>query len=145
VREIEDALGVSPFAPRPSLMMTWNQIRELHRAGHIVGSHSLTHPNLAYVDLNEARVELSESRDRLARELGASVDHFAYPSPVLQPHCTEQTVALSRASGYKTAVTCHPGPVRLEDDCLLLKRNVVPTDLDEFRWVLEATLVGRVL
>jgi peptidoglycan/xylan/chitin deacetylase (PgdA/CDA1 family) len=61
--------------------------------GHIVGSHTMTHPNMAYVDTEVARQEMTESKQGLERELGAGVRHFAYPCPALLPHWTEQTVA----------------------------------------------------
>jgi peptidoglycan/xylan/chitin deacetylase (PgdA/CDA1 family) len=36
------------------LMMTLEQLQTLIRRGHVVGSHTMTHPNMAYVDANEA-------------------------------------------------------------------------------------------
>ena len=53
IESIEEALGVEPLAGE-GLMMNWDQVRALCRSGHIVGSHTLTHPNLAQITEAEA-------------------------------------------------------------------------------------------
>lgn len=125
------------------LMMNWDEIRDLHGRGHVIGAHTVSHPNIAHVPAHDARRELAESKSALERILQAQVVHFSYPSPILEPHWTPATVALTREVGYRTAVTCTPGPARPGDDPLSLRRVWVPGDLEEFRWTLEATLAGR--
>jgi len=143
VRSIEHILGVEPMTPKDSLMMNWDQIRELHRSGHIIGSHTLTHPNLAYVRDQDLYRELIESKRRLEKELGGPVVHFSYPSPILEPHYAERTMVATKQVGYRTAVTCTSGPVRTGDNPLSLKRIWVPSQRDDFLWNLEWTLLGR--
>ncbi len=140
---IERELGVEPFAPPRRLMMTWEQARALRRRGHIVGSHTLTHPNLAQVRREEAFWELGESKRRLEAALGGPVDHFSYPSPSLEPHWNAETVADSATLGYRTAVTCTPGGVAAADPLLHLRRLSAPLDAAEFSWALECAFVGR--
>jgi peptidoglycan/xylan/chitin deacetylase (PgdA/CDA1 family) len=143
LRAIENDLEMEPLKFSDCPMLTWEQIRGLHQAGHIVGSHSLTHPNLAYVGAEELRRELEQSKQKLEAELGKSTLHFSYPSPILEPHYDERTVAGSKEVGYRTAVTCTSGPVRVGDDPLMLRRVWAPLQKDEFRWALECTLLGR--
>ena len=62
-------------------MMNCDQLRALVRQGHLVGSHTLTHPNIAQVSLHDARREMTESKERLERQLGAAVTHFFVSLP----------------------------------------------------------------
>ena len=143
IQLIEKELEVEPFAPGNNFMMTWDQVRSLRKAGHIIGSHTLSHPNLAHISKPELAEECRESKKKLEAELGAEVIHFSYPSPILQPHWTEQTANVTQECGYQTAVTSTAGPVRGGSDPFHLQRMAVPHDQDEFLWTLECTLLGR--
>jgi peptidoglycan/xylan/chitin deacetylase (PgdA/CDA1 family) len=143
IQTIEQILDVEPLDAEAGLMMTWDQVRALHRAGHTVGSHTLTHPNVAYLNADALRWELTESRARLADELGAPVVHFSYPSPILEPHWTERTVTITQEAGYQTAVTCTPGAVRRWHEPLCLKRMAAPLESGELQWKMECGLLGR--
>jgi len=143
LRSIENDLDVIPLRSADCPMLTWEQIRGLRRAGHIVGSHTLTHPNLAYLGSDDLQMELEQSKTRLEAELHGPVFHFSYPSPILQPHYNGRTVASTKQAGYRTAVTCTSGPVRAGHDPLALRRVSAPKERQEFRWALECTFLGR--
>jgi peptidoglycan/xylan/chitin deacetylase (PgdA/CDA1 family) len=132
-------------APREAgaLMMNYEQARGLTRQGHSVGSHTLTHPNLAHVSLPEARVELAESKRQIEEELKLSVRHFSYPCPALPPNWSEATAAESRNVGYETAVTTDHGVVRKGDDSLFWKRIPPTKTVEGLRWNLECAFAGR--
>ena len=100
---------------------TWDQLREIEKAGHRVGSHSHTHPILTRVDDAVASDELTRSREVLAMELGHSVDILAYRGG----HHDDRVVALTRAAGYRCAVTTRPGFNHPGADLLTLRRNAV--------------------
>ena len=140
---IERELDVEPFTPGMQFMMSWDQVRSLRDAGHIVGSHTLSHPNLAHITKRELAEECRESKKRLEAELGAEVIHFSYPSPILQPHWTERTITATEDCGYQTAVTSTAGVVRGDSNPFRLQRMAVPHDQDEFLWTLQCTLLGR--
>ncbi len=140
---VERGLGVDRLDPSERLMMSWEQIRELRRQGHAVGSHTVTHPNLAQVSADEAAREVRESRRVMEEKLGEAVVNFSYPSPILQPHWSAATMAGCAAAGYRTAVTCTSGPVRAADAPLCLKRVAAPETMDDFRWAVECAFLGR--
>ncbi|HTY60832.1 MAG TPA: polysaccharide deacetylase family protein [Acidobacteriota bacterium] len=145
LQDIENALGSPPVTEIPPLMMTWQQASMLRNAGHVIGSHSMTHPNLAHVPASAAEKELRDSKARIEEKLGAPVVHFSYPSPFLSPHWNNLTRSLTDTIGYATAVTCDAGPVYSPGARLNLRRIYVPMDFDGFRWHLENTFCGRVL
>jgi len=142
VLRIERMLEVEPPAAN-GMMMTWEEVRKLHREGHLIGSHTLTHPNMAFVSEQEARQEFQESKNRLEKELGVRVEHFSYPHPVLDPNWTEQTVEISREVGFVSGVTTESAPVRRGQSPYSLPRLYTPRELSDFRWHLERSLFQR--
>jgi peptidoglycan/xylan/chitin deacetylase (PgdA/CDA1 family) len=143
VESLQQQLETEPPRPLQRLMMTWDEVRGLARNGHTVGSHTMTHPNMAYLAENDARTELVESKRRLEQELAAPIVHFSYPCPALQPHWLDRTVSASRQIGYQTAVTTNGGMVRRHDDPLCLRRVCPTKTVDGLRWNLECTFLGR--
>jgi len=143
VLSVEAELKVAPSAQIGKLMMNWDNVRSLVARGHIVGSHTMTHPNMAHVSDELARVEMSESKRRLEKALGSPVVHFSYPCPALSPHWKQSTVELSRQLGYLTAVTTNAGSVRQNDDPLRLHRAGPSKQIDSLRWSLDCSFIRR--
>ena len=81
------------------------QIQGLHKAGMGIGSHGVTHSFFDDLDVKGVERELFESRDRLSKIIGESVNSFSAPGGRL--HKTVENRAISR--GYKTICTSVPG------------------------------------
>jgi peptidoglycan/xylan/chitin deacetylase (PgdA/CDA1 family) len=126
------------------LMMTWEQVKVLEKKGHIVGSHTMTHPNMAFLKLEDLRRELNDSKRVMESYLGGSVRHLSYPCPALFPNWTQQTTEESQRAGYRTAVTTNDGIVRERDNPLELKRVRATRTADGLRWNLESAFAGSV-
>jgi peptidoglycan/xylan/chitin deacetylase (PgdA/CDA1 family) len=99
----------------------WDQLIELGQAGHRVGSHTHTHPILTRLDNASVTDELVHSREILTAELGHSVDILAYRGG----HHDDRVVGLTRAAGYRCAVTTRPGLNSPGADLLTLRRNAI--------------------
>jgi len=143
IEAIESALEIEPASEESCRMLTWEQLRGIVRSGHAVGSHTVSHPNLAHVGPDELNAELVQSKRRLEERLGVPAPHFAYPNPILHPHWSTSTVYAIRCAGYRTAVIATPGIVRRHDDPLCLHRVASSRKLDAFRWNLECVFLGR--
>ncbi|MGC2196264.1 MAG: polysaccharide deacetylase family protein [Terriglobales bacterium] len=143
VRQIELELDKELTEDSGQLMMTWDQLRALVQHGHNVGSHTMTHPNLAYLSIDDVRRELVESKQRMEAQLRTTVAHLSYPCPALFPNWTEQTADESRRAGYETAVTTSGGLARRHDNPLALKRVRPTKTVDGLRWNLESAFAGR--
>ena len=59
--------------------MSWENIKELDKAGMDIESHTVTHANLTKVDEVKAREELENSKKTLEEKLGHSISMLAYP------------------------------------------------------------------
>jgi peptidoglycan/xylan/chitin deacetylase (PgdA/CDA1 family) len=106
------------FVPRP---LGWNEVKEMHRHGIEVGSHTLTHPMLSRVSPDLARREIVESRRVIEEVLGAPVRFFCYPRGDFDGNVKR----LVRDAGYLGACTTLPGVTDLSTDLYTLKRTYV--------------------
>lgn len=59
--------------------LTWDELRVLAADGVEIGSHTCSHPHLTEISDAELRRELTESRTRVADELGQECAYLAYP------------------------------------------------------------------
>lgn len=58
--------------------MTWDQLKELHQQGHIIGSHTMDHYKLNGLDKNYA-YQILEPKKVIENQLRAPCNYFAYP------------------------------------------------------------------
>ena len=78
--EILDSYGYrGVFFVHPNGELTPDQLRDLDRRGHEIGSHSIGHPFLTLVSNDQLWYETAGSRDALSAQLGKPVEYFAYP------------------------------------------------------------------
>ncbi len=145
VREIERILRVEPITAKDCAMMSWEQIRKLQKSGHIIGSHTVCHPNTAYASDEDLAWELTESKKIIETKTKTIVNHFSYPNPAGVPHWSLDTIKSVRRANYKTAVTSSPGPVNNQSNLFSIPRMSVPFTKTEFIWDLEFSLMGRVV
>lgn len=145
VSKIESELETCSVPSSAQLMMSWDEVRKVTERGHTIGSHTLSHPNVAQILLADVRIELQQSRARLEKQLSRTVTHFSYPCPALSPHWNEQTVEECRKAGYETAVVTDGGLARRQDSPLCLRRVRPSKTLDGLRWNLEWAFAGRAM
>lgn len=101
--------GADPASLAARHMMSWDMVRALAASPFVeIGAHTVSHPPLAALDPAAAAAEMAESRNRLEREIGQPVRHFAYPYGT--PATTgAREIAQAAALGFRTAVTTLPG------------------------------------
>jgi peptidoglycan/xylan/chitin deacetylase (PgdA/CDA1 family) len=140
---VEGELEAKIPCQQDSVMLSYEQMRELQRHGHIVGSHTMTHPNMAYLKAEDAVRELTESKRRLELNLGTRIRDFSYPCPALSPHWSAKTAEQTQIAGYETAVTTDNGLTRCGDNPFCLKRLRPTKTLEGLSWNLESAFAGR--
>jgi len=133
--------------PRSALVgqraLTTTELRALARDGLVeVGAHTLMHPVLSALPLDDQRQEITASKQRLEQALGAPVTSFAYPfggRGDYQP----ATAGLVQAAGFHCACSNFPGHVHLDTDPYQLPRYLVRDwDGDTFARHLETWFAG---
>jgi peptidoglycan/xylan/chitin deacetylase (PgdA/CDA1 family) len=128
-------LAGHPHLPR--IMLTWDEVREMHRLGMTIGSHTMTHPNLPSAGLPAARSELAASRARLEQETGAPVTMFSYPNGGADRYMTPEVRTAVRETGYLAASTSRNAFATVESDLFALERIEVEERLEDLVFALE--------
>jgi len=88
-----------------SQYMSQNQILEISQNNIEIGSHTLSHPNLIVMSIEEATNEITQSKTKIEEIIGKKVTSFCYPSG----RYNDQISEIVKNSGYLFAVTTNSG------------------------------------
>ena len=92
-----------------NLMMNWDQIREMNKNGIEFGGHTVNHPILSRISLDQAIKEIKGSKERIENELGQNIFSFAYPNGMRNDLNLNIELLVAQA-GYQAAFTLLNGP-----------------------------------
>lgn len=114
---------ISGFIGTPGYL-TEAQIQELAKAGWEIGSHTITHPDLAHITTEQVKIELTESKKTLAKITGQEVTTLCYPAGKYDT----AVIKIAKEVGYVFARTTEPGIVtNLKKPYELPARRVLPS------------------
>jgi peptidoglycan/xylan/chitin deacetylase (PgdA/CDA1 family) len=122
--------SVAHYAPLPPVsvaaeesfaMLSWDEIREMARAGAEFGSHTHTHCNMAVASEREQETELMVSKQLLESKLGSAVSLFAYPYGHAEQMSETARANVIRA-GYDCALSAEYGLATGRSDRFSLPR-----------------------
>jgi peptidoglycan/xylan/chitin deacetylase (PgdA/CDA1 family) len=105
--------------------LSWDDVREIVRLGHDIGSHTVTHADLGTLDETQARAELVESKRVLEEQTGRRVRWFAYPYGGRHNFCLDY-LPLVREAGYEACFSGYGGSVNPRQLEPILPRVPVP-------------------
>lgn len=113
--------------------LTWEQIRELGRAGNEFGSHTATHPQLTTLPAANIQRELQSSKDEIEQRLGGRVVSFSYPFAFPEPNriFREKLRNLLLQTRYENGVSTILGMADSRSDPLFLERLPLNSSDDE--------------
>lgn len=110
VQRLPETLDVSiPGGFFRKLMMNWDQAREMQKGGIEFGAHTMHHPILTRIPLDEVRAEVEGSKSRIEKELGKPALSFAYPNGQ-SSDLSDKIEKLVANSGIRAAFTLLNGP-----------------------------------
>jgi peptidoglycan/xylan/chitin deacetylase (PgdA/CDA1 family) len=101
---------------------TWDDLREMGRAGMSLQSHTHTHPFLSQLDRDAVLVELRRSREELDDQLGQRTTTLALPGGDF-PRGWRATDF--RDAGYRWVATSRWGPNDVAHDTFFVRRYTV--------------------
>ena len=105
--------------------MSWSDVKYLIDSGHEIGSHTLTHPNLANLHSSVRYNEIANSKTYLESKLNIKINSFAYPfgSPL---NINSESLNIVE-NVYKNAFTNVRGSIiNSPSNHLILRQNIVP-------------------
>jgi peptidoglycan/xylan/chitin deacetylase (PgdA/CDA1 family) len=121
---LERLLGPNA-APPADTFMTWDQAREMSRAGVAFGGHGVTHRMLTNLPPDEIRSEVRGARSEIARRLEVPVTAFCYPNGDWTP----PVAAAVRDEGFAVAFSTIPGFAEASSERYGIRRVNVHEDM----------------
>jgi peptidoglycan/xylan/chitin deacetylase (PgdA/CDA1 family) len=130
IQRLGERLGVieGKNAETPRLMLSWEEVSEMSRDGVEFGAHTVTHPVLSKLTVEEARREISGSKRTIDEVLEEAVTTFAYPVG-RRIDFTETTKLLVEEAGFCCGLTMVFGNNDVETDPYEIRR-IAPWDED---------------
>jgi len=102
-------------------LLSWSQIQQMVAGGIFFGSHTLTHPILSRMPLEDAKRELAESKRLIESHVQRQVRLFAYPNGRPDDYSLD-IVNLITETGYDAALTTITGANPPSQDRYQLRR-----------------------
>ncbi|MFC2042989.1 polysaccharide deacetylase family protein [Chloroflexota bacterium] len=99
-------------------IMDWKDVHHLKSSDFQIGSHTMSHPKLVELSLDNCHKEVYNSRISLEDHLGCEIRHFCYPFGFQNESVRKIVVE----SGYSTACSARIGLSDLYDDAFTLRR-----------------------
>jgi peptidoglycan/xylan/chitin deacetylase (PgdA/CDA1 family) len=126
LQEIQNTLGVRDIQPPYGdyRFMNWDQVRRLCSAGFDIGGHTISHPILSRLPLDEAKREILGSCERINVEVGKCSSTFCYPNGKSSDYTQELSVFC--ADHFRSAVSTNHGVAHARE-MYELKRLGPPT------------------
>jgi len=108
--------------------LSWDDVRELHRKGFEIGSHTVEHPMLTRLEPSQLDRELRESKSTIEEEVGVACRCIAYPNGTPCDY-SDAVVQGARRAGYKVGLTTLSQFCAATDHQLQLGRVCITGDL----------------
>lgn len=122
VLQLEKSLGaVNEIAPPAGAVLDWEEVRKMAAGGIDFGAHTVHHVVLTHEAEDAIDRELALSKERIERETGRPVKHFAYPNGWYDRRVVTALVRL----GYRSAVTTEDLPNHVGGDPFRLRRKTL--------------------
>ena len=128
-------LAGMPAAPSP--MLAWEDLVTMREIGMVIGSHTVSHPNLPNAGLDAARKEIVQSKAMLESCIGQPVTMFSYPNGGAERYMTPAIAQLVREAGFEAASTSRNAFAGPASDPFALERVQVTERLEDVVFALE--------
>ncbi len=137
MEKVIDLLGVNiPDKLGKQNIISWNEIKRMNEKGIDFGAHTVNHPILTSIDIDDAKWEVSESKNRIEEVLGVDVNSFSYPNG----DYNDKILSLVKDAGFNSSVSVEPGFVNNSVDELYQLKRINGTTKDLH--VLKLSLCG---
>ncbi len=124
-REVYRRLSLSEESKR--LYLSWDEIKEMLANGIEFGSHTVNHPNLAVIPVEQCREELATSMAIIEQHTGVAPTALAYPFGS-KDEFNESVESIANEVGYDCAFSLNVTPeCRL--DSFTISRKMVDTTM----------------
>ncbi|PID38974.1 MAG: hypothetical protein CSB49_02800 [Proteobacteria bacterium] len=108
IDELGERLNVAVEEACKREICTWEQLTEMNNAGFRPGAHTVSHPFLTRIPVEDARREMAQSKEEIEGRLKTKVESFAYPNGKERDY-NDAVRDAARQVGFSLAVTALHG------------------------------------
>lgn len=119
--DLASRLGVVDFTGVETETVSWEQLREMDRAGFCAQPHTVSHPILSLLDARQIEQEIAQSKAAIEGHLRRPAELFAYPRGTAEDFDERALLTLKRLA-FRAAYTTEFAAIRASDDPLRLPR-----------------------
>lgn len=112
-------------------LMEWETLAEISSNNVAIGSHTMTHPSLVDIPIEEAVRELADSKREIEKKINRSVDLFCYPYGKFNDRIREEV----KNAGYAASLSTLRGCVKQPFDPFCLNRVPVKLTTNPFSFM----------
>ena len=111
IKQLAERYDINTDALCRKLAMTWEEVVTLNKDELVtIGAHTVSHACLKELSYKDARFEMTESRDRIARKIGETPRFFCYPYGD-ETTAGQREFALAKDVGYEAGLTTRKGMI----------------------------------
>jgi peptidoglycan/xylan/chitin deacetylase (PgdA/CDA1 family) len=125
-RKIEEFCSQRLGIP-PTEFLSWDDVETLLKEGHEVGSHTMTHPDLARLSVQQVQDEVEGSFEVLTERTG-DISHFSWPYGRFL-HFSPAAAGIVFRTGFKSCASaergCHVTHSEMQERDLCIRRDHV--------------------
>ena len=127
MEQLRETLGVKGNCRKKGerKMLNWNEVMEMSKYSISFGAHTVTHPILSRMSLEEGKHEIYDSIKEVEEKVGVKVKHFAIPNGKAEDF-SEELKRFCKGIGILTIASTEPGRVSADSDPHFLRR-IIPT------------------
>ena len=115
------------------LNLTWDEIKQLSEHPLVeIGAHTLHHLSLKYLNQEESKKEIFESKKEIEEKIGQAIYHFAYPYGSLDD-ASKKEYQILKAIGFQSTVYNHPAGIYSETPKYQIPRMGLSDEINDKR------------
>jgi peptidoglycan/xylan/chitin deacetylase (PgdA/CDA1 family) len=109
-------------------MLNWKEVREMSKNGISFGGHTVSHPALSKIPLQEARREIIESKETIEEHIQKPVQTFAFPFGKKEDYSTA-VIDILKQIGFEYACSTNRGyeQLPLKTPLSLKRKGIAPS------------------
>ncbi len=117
--------------------LNWGEINELYDAGVSIGSHAVTHNELAGLNDEELKKEIADSKELIERNINGKINTFSYPHGSFN----EKVIEALKNNNYVCSCSSIEGTNDSQSNLFALKRTEI-TSFDNTQHKFEKKISG---
>jgi peptidoglycan/xylan/chitin deacetylase (PgdA/CDA1 family) len=127
MQKLSKSLGVEEISKNSveRKMLSWNEVIEMSKNNISFGAHTVSHPTLSRMDVEEAKREICESKEDIEVRIKGKVRHFAVPNGKVEDF-SDELKEYCKKIGMSTVVSTESGVVCKQSDAYFLRRISPP-------------------